>query len=339
MRLGISEGNQRISEPASRFARVLLVLSLLPITLAVLLAACGDDDETSGGSDKLNVMTTLPLFADFAREIGGDRVEITSLVPTGADPHTWEPAPSDVQRVAEADIAFANGLDLEPSAIEVMETNLPDNTELVVVGEEVARAGAELVASQEEEGEEHQGEEPSEFEGMNPHLWLGIDNAKEYARVVRDGLSEADVDGADEYDRNYEAFLAELDEVDAYVREKTDPIQGSNRKLITTHDAFSYFADYFGFEVLSFVAESPGQEPSPEDVANLARDIEGEGVPAVFAEPQIEGEGEILEQAANDAGVQVCTLYSDSLDDTVTSYIELMRFNADELARCLGGEV
>jgi manganese/iron transport system substrate-binding protein len=329
-------GISRFADREGVSRRVPLPISAA-IAVALLVSGCGDDDETTGGGGAtLNVVTSLPLFADFAREVGGDRVEVTSLVPTGADPHTWEPAPSDVQRVAEADLAFANGLDLEPAAIEVIETNLPDSAELVVVGEEVARAGAELVASQEEEGEEHEGEEPSEFEGMNPHLWLNVENAREYARVVRDGLSAADVDGADEYDRNYEAYLAELDEVDGYVREKTDPIPGSNRKLVTTHDAFSYFADYFGFEVLSFVAASPGQEPSPEDVANLSRDIEAEGVPAVFAEPQIEGEGEILEQAANDADVEVCTLYSDSLDDRVTSYIELMRFDADELARCLG---
>jgi manganese/iron transport system substrate-binding protein len=336
MRLSIRAANEQTDRPANRFRRALVGVFALPLVLAVLATGCGDDESATGDSGTISVVTTLPLFADFVREIGGDRVEVASLVPTGADPHTWEPAPSDVQRVAEADLAFANGLDLEPAAIDVIETNLPDSAQLVVVGEEVARAGAELVASQEEEGEEHQGEEPSEFEGMNPHLWLNIENAREYARVIRDALAEADVDGADAYDRDYEAFLVELDEVDGYVREKTDAIPGSNRKLITTHDAFSYFADYFGFEVLSFVAESPGQEPSPEDVANLARDIEREGVPAVFTEPQIEGEGEILEQAANDAGVEVCTLYSDSLDDRVTSYIELMRFDADELARCLG---
>jgi manganese/iron transport system substrate-binding protein len=336
MRRSISAANRQTNKRAGGLGLSLLALWLLPVLLGVLAVACGDDEPSSGGSDKLSVVTTLPLFADFVQEIGGDRVEVTSLVPTGADPHTWEPAPDDVRRVAAADLAFANGLDLEPAAIEVIETNLPDSAELVVVGEEVARAGAELVASQEEEGEEHQGEEPSEFEGKNPHLWLSIENAEVYARVIRDALSEADADVADAYDRNYEEFLAELDEVDGYVRDKVDAIPGSNRKLVTTHDAFGYFADYFGFEVLSFVAESPGQEPSPEDVANLARDIEGEGVPAVFVEPQIEGEGEILEQAANDAGVEICTLYSDSLDDRVESYIELMRFDADELVRCLG---
>jgi len=86
------------------------------------------------------------------------------------------------------------------------------------------------------------------------------------------------------------------------------------------------------------VSESPGQEPSPQDIADLREVIEREGVPAVFTEPQISAESEILKQAAEDAGVQVCTLYSDSLDDRVTTYIEMMRFNADELVRCLGGD-
>ena len=335
MRLSISAANQQTSKPANRAGPIPFVVSLLA-ALALSAVACGDDDAGSSGAGKIQVVTTLPLFADFVREIGGDRVEVTSLVPTGADPHTWEPVPSDVKRVAEADIAFANGLGLEPAAINVIEANLPDGAELVAVGEEAARGGAALVGSQEEG--QHEGEEPSRFEEMNPHLWLGIENVKLYALVFRDGLSEADLDAADAYDRNYEAFLTNVDEVDGYVREKTDSIGGSNRKLVTTHDAFSYFADYFGFEVVSFVAEGPGQEPSPEDVANLARAIDREGVPAVFVEPQIGGEGDILRQAAEDAGVDVCTLYSDSLDDRVTSYIELMRFNADELARCLGDE-
>jgi len=338
MRLGINGTNGQTDKRTNGFGRGRLAICLVLIVFALLAIACGDDENATSDAGKVSVVTTLPLFADFVRQLGGDRVEVTSLVPTGADPHTWEPAPRDVQRVTQADIAFANGLDLEPAAVDVIETNLSGNVDLIVVGEDVARAGADLVASQVEEGEEHEGEAPSEFEGINPHLWLSIENAKEYARVIRDALSETDVDAADAYDRNYEAFLTELDDVDGYVREKSNTIPGANRKLVTTHDAFSYFADYVGFEVLSFVAESPGQEPSPEDVANLARAIEREGVPAVFVEPQIGSEGEILQRAAEDAGVEVCTLYSDSLDDRVASYIELMRFNADELARCLGEE-
>jgi len=328
--------NQQTGQPANSFvARGALAIAAASILLGAITGACGGGNDASSDDGRIKVVTTLPLFADLVRQVGGDRVEVTSLVPAGADPHTWEPAPSDVQRVAEADIAFANGLDLGPAAINVIDANLSDEAELIAVGEETARMGVELVTSQEDE--EHAGEQPDDFEGANPHLWLNIENAELYARVIRDALSDVGSGDVDEFDRNYEAYLNDLSELDAYVRQRTNSIGGSQRKLVTTHDAFGYFADYFRFDVVSFVARSPGQEPSPADVANLARAIEREGVPAVFVEPQISAESEILRQAAEDAGVEVCTLYSDSLDDKVTSYIGLMRFNADELARCLGG--
>ena len=338
LRLGIRTTRQQSGKAANSFvARGALAIGATSMLLGATTGACGGGNDALSDDGRIKVVTTLPLFADFVRQIGGDSVEVTSLVPAGADPHTWEPAPSDIQRVAEADIAFANGLDLEPEAINVIDANLPDRVELVALGEETARTGVTLVSSQEED-EESEDEQPSEFEGANPHLWLNMENAELYARVIRDALSDVGSGDVDEFDRNYEAYLNDLSEMDAYVRQRTNSIGSSQRKLVTTHDAFGYFADYFRFEVVSFVADSPGQEPSPADVANLARAIEREGVPAVFVEPQISAESEILRQAAEDAGVQVCTLYSDSLDDKVTSYIELMHFNADELARCLGGD-
>jgi ABC-type Zn uptake system ZnuABC Zn-binding protein ZnuA len=103
------------------------------LSLALIAGACGDSD--GGDPGTVQVVTTLPLFADFVREIGGDRVEVSSLVPTGADPHTFEPSPSDVKKVAQADIAFANGLDLEPAAEKLIEANLPDGAPFVKLGE------------------------------------------------------------------------------------------------------------------------------------------------------------------------------------------------------------
>ncbi len=133
-------------------------------------------------------------------------------------------------------------------------------------------------------------------------------------------------------------YLDAIETAQADAAMSIESVPAGNRKLVTTHDAFGRFASAFDLEIVAVVVGSPGQEPSPEDVANLTRAIEDQGVPAVFREPQIDAEGRILEQAAKDAGVRVCTLYSDSLDDKVTSYIEMMRFNADEIARCLGGD-
>ena len=294
-------------------------------------AACGGNDD-GDDSGKVQVVTTLPLFADFVREVGGDRVEVTSLVPAGADPHTFEPSPSDVKKVAQADIAFANGLGLEPSATRLIEANLPDGAPFVKLGEEALKesTGASLGYS-------------------DPHLWMDPTLGREYARAVMISLNALDADHASTYKDNMTRYGEEFNSLRSILHEAIAAVPADRRKLVTTHDAFTHLADSLRdrdpvsgavveFEIVAVVVESPGQEPSPEDVANLTRAIEDQGVPAVFREPQIDAEGRILEQAAEDAGVQVCTLYSDSLDDKVTSYIEMMRFNADEIARCLGGE-
>ena len=285
----------------------------MPALLLCLAAACGGSGGGSGVG-KVQVVTTLPLLADLVRNVGGDRVEVTALLPSGSDPHTFEPAPRDVQKVEGAQIAFANGLDLEPGALRLLEANLPQGAPLVKLGDEVA-------------GET----------GVNPHLWLDMDKARQYLRLVRENLAKVDPGGDAKYQQNLEAYQKQLDETERYVGEKIDSIPQANRKLVTTHDAFDYLARYLGLQVVAFVARGPGQEPSPEDVANLSRAIKSEGIPAVFVEPQTGAESRVLEQAADDAGVAVCTLYSDSLDDKVRSYVELMRFDADELARCLGG--
>ncbi len=289
-------------------------LAVLALTAALLLAACGGSDDGADGG-KVRVVTTLPLFAGFVREVGGDRVDVSALLPSGADPHTFEPAPRDVQRVAEADLVFANGLGLEAAALKIIEANV-DEDSIVLLGETSGLTGVE---------------------GGDPHLWMDPANGREYAGAVRDALKRADPVGAATYEGGHEQFVKEIEGAEAYVREEIASIPEGSRKLVTTHDAFGYFARAFGLEVVAFVAAGPGQEASPADVGDLARAIEREGVPAVFTEPQIGSEGKVLQQAAADAGVQVCSLYSDSLDDRVTSYVELLRFNADELSRCLGG--
>lgn len=313
-----------------------LRLGIIPLLLGIFVASCGGD-ESGGNGEKIRVITTLPLFADFVREIGGDRVEVTSLVPLGADPHTFEPSPRDVEAITKADIAYANGLDLEPSLIRLLEPNLSGGASLILLGEAAVDAGAAT-----REGGEHKDEgqgEPSSEQGgpsVDPHMWMDPANAALYVAAIRDGLSEIDPDRSASYAKSYANYTGDIDEVGNYVSSETEVVPDDLRKLVTTHDAFGYFAQAFGFEVVEFVAESPGGDPSPEDIAKIAAVLEGQGVPAVFVEPQVHEEGQILEQAADDAGVEVCVLYSDSLDDTVTSYIELMRFNADELARCLG---
>jgi|RhiMetdeSRZDD1v2_1073273.scaffolds.fasta_scaffold349615_2 ABC-type Zn uptake system ZnuABC Zn-binding protein ZnuA len=299
-------------------------LAFIALLLAVSCAAsCGGDGGAESSDGKIKVVTSLPLFADFVRNIGGDRVEVTSILPLGADPHTFEPSPRDVEPITKADIAFANGLDLEPALIGVLEANLSGGAKLVKLGEQVKAAPP------------YSDFDPA-IADTDPHLWMDYRLGTKYGNIIMTELNFLDVPGAASYKENYERYLEEIMQLGTYFREKTTPIAPEKRKLVTAHEAFDWFARSIGFEAVGAVAESPGKEPSPNEVAELTASIEEQKIPAVFSEPQAGEENRILKQAAKDAGVQVCTLYSDSLDDNVSSYIKMMQFNANELERCLG---
>ena len=318
----------------SRIAPLLVLLAL-----AVSLSACDSGDggtgpADGGGDSRLTVVTSLGVFADMVEQIGGGRADVTALFPAGADPHTYEPKPRDVQKIIEADVVFVNGLSLEPGTIKLIDANLPAGTPLVRLAEVAADEGRVALRQFGEQG--HLAAEEEETGEEDPHLWLSVDNAREYARTIRDALSKTDPDGAATYESNFEDYEARLDDLDAYAKEAVSAVPQGRRSLVTTHDAFGYMAGYLGFEVAAVVAVSPEQDPSADDIARLQRAIEEASVPAVFAEPQIGPESQILGQIAADVGVAVCTLYSDALDDRAPTYVEMMRFNADELVRCLG---
>jgi ABC-type Zn uptake system ZnuABC Zn-binding protein ZnuA len=299
--------------------RPFLLLTGLLIVVAGVATACGGDGEeeaAGGGGDGIKVVTSIELFADLIRPVAGDRAQVTALVPSSADPHTYEPVPSQVVDISKADLVLLNGLGFEETLADVIENNVGGVPVVEMSG------GLPVIgASNEGTG--------------NPHLWLNVRNAMYYVEVVRDSLIQVDPEGEEAYTANAQAYLAELEDLDREVESSVDSIPAERRKLVTSHDAFPYLAELYGLELVGVVLRSPGQEPSAGDVADLARTIAAENVPAVFAEPQFNAR--VLELAAEDADVEVCTLYSDAFDDQVHSYVELMRQNASELVRCLGG--
>ncbi|WBB63381.1 anchored repeat ABC transporter, substrate-binding protein [Streptomyces sp. WMMC500] len=172
---------------------------------------------------------------------------------------------------------------------------------------------------------------------IDPHLWQDVQNAKAYAQLIRDTLKKADPQGADAYDAGSRAYARELDDLDRYVGDQIGRIPAERRQLITTHDAFGYLADAYGMTVAGFVVPNPAQEPSADDVEKLTRTINNLGVPAVFMEPNLVRRASVLTQVAEDQGVEVCKLYGDAFDENTRHYTDMMRHNADELRRCLGG--
>lgn len=304
-----------------------MLFAALAIGIVALLGVCGGGD-SSNDQPRIKVVTTLPLFADFVREVGGDRVEVTSLIPIGVNPDSWQPAPGDAERVAEADIAFANGHDFEPAAMRLLQAGLRPGVPLVQIAgddEELEKAGAEIFHGI--EGQAHQ-----------PVLWMSIQNGKAYAYFIRNQLTRIDPAGEEEYVRNAESYFERVDETERYAFDRLDSIPPENKKLITPDNSLEYFGSYYAIELTAQLSLFPGQQLTHEDIARITNTIRERGVMAVFAQPYASDESEMLRQAAEAAGVPVCTLYSDSLDDEVSSYIDLIRFDADELARCFGGE-
>ncbi len=284
-----------------------LVLGAL-LLAAFVAAACGSD-ASENRNGRLRVVTSLELLADLVRQVGGDRVEVNSLLPSGADPHTYELTPRRVGDIAGADLVFANGLGLEGNVLDVIDEN----------------AGGPVVELA----------EGLETLNDNPHLWLDARNAMRYVETIRDALIEQDAAGRDEYEANTDAYLEDLGSLDRDLEAALQAIPPERRKLVTFHDAFPYLARRYGLEVVAVAVPSPGQEPSARDVAELTETLRSEAVPAVFKEPQFNAR--VLELAADETGVRVLDLLSDAYAEDVDSYLDLMRFNLRQLQEGLDG--
>ena len=295
---------------------LLVILTALLLAVAALAAACGGKEEEKTPKAGPKVVTSIELFADLIRPVAGDRAQVTALVPASADPHTYEPLPSKVVDISKADLVLINGLSFEETLLNVIKNNVKGGVPVI----EMSAGLPVLDASDEGTG--------------NPHLWLNIRNAMHYVEVARDALIQVDPAGEAEYGANAQAYLAELEDLDRQVEESIASIPAERRKLVTFHDAFPYLAERYGLKMVAAVVRSPGQEPSAAKVADLTKQIESENVPAVFKEPQISAR--VLELAAEDADVEVCSLYSDAFGDGVDSYVKLMQYDASELVRCLG---
>ena len=278
------------------------------LLLLLLASACAGREREPDG--RLRVVTSLEIFADMARNVGGERVEVTALLPSGADPHTFELSPGRVAEIAEADLVFVNGLGLEGNLRDAVDEN---------AGGPVVELSAGLPALD-----------------SNPHLWLDPRLAARYVERIRDALVEQDPAGRLAYEARTEAYLEQLGKLDQEYAGAVEAIAPERRKLVTFHDAFRYLATRYGLEIVAVVVPSPGQEPSVRDVADLTETLRSGSVPAVFKEPQFNAE--VLEQAAGEAGVRVLDLLSDAYAEEVDSYLELMRFDLRQLQEGLGGD-
>lgn len=302
-------------------SRLASILSLLVVVLAVLLGGCKPPREEA---ERHRVVATTTMLADLARAIGGDRIEVTSIMKPGGDPHTYQPVPSDSQTVARSRLVLVNGLALE-GWIEDLVRNAGGKPTIVT-----ASRGIEPL------------DDPGYPGNPDPHIWFSIPLWKQVAQNVRDALIEADPEGEQHYRERAEAYLAELEALDAWVREQIASLPPERRHLVTSHDAFQYLGRTYGIEVRAIQGISTTAEASAAEMRQIVDHVRTHRIPAVFIETSVNPR--LIEQVQAETGARIGgTLYSDSLGPAgsdAATYVGMIRHNISTLVTALGtGEV
>jgi len=289
------------------------------LAIAVAIAGCGGTAGSTPGAT-LTVVTTSSVFADMIENVGGVHVTVTALVPHHADVHTFQPSPADVRAVAGARLLVMNGLGLDDWLRATIVNAAAAGTPLVELGPGLP--GVELLP----------GEEPGT---QNPHLWMSVPYAAGYVTEIEHALAAADPANAGVYQQAADTYLGRLDALDARIRAKIATISPPDRRLVTFHDAFPYFAREYGLEIVGVAVEAPGQDPSAAEIAALIGAIKAAHVKAIFSEDQFPTK--LVDQLAAATGATVVSnLYDDSLGDPpVTSYEALMDWDVDQLVAAL----
>jgi manganese/iron transport system substrate-binding protein len=306
----------------------------LALAIVSIASACSSNGGSSKSSDdgRVRVVTTVSPITNIVQNIGGEAVSVTGIVPEGTNSHTFEPAPSDAALMEDADIVFMNGLHLEEPTRELADANLVDDAPLVQLGDMTIGPEEYIFDAS----------FPAEGGDPNPHLWTNPLYALRYAAIVKDELSALEPGEAPTFRRNYEAFAARIGELDALVREVTASVPPENRKLLTYHDSFPYFAREYGWQIVGAVQPSDFADPTPQEVASLIDQIEAEGIPAIFGSEVFASP--VLEQIAAETGARyVDDLRDDDLPGEVGgpahSYFGLMVFDYVTFMSALGGDV
>jgi ABC-type Zn uptake system ZnuABC Zn-binding protein ZnuA len=333
------------------FCTALIVIILLAFLLTV---------PASAQNQTLKIVTSTSIIADVARSIGGDLVNVVSLIPLDSDVHAYQPTPADTALVAQADVVLVNGAGLETFLGGLLENAARKEPVVVSNGIEILPFGGS--GHKEESEEVHhddahtgilgvdaacevqavahgEGEEAHEHESCDPHVWTDPKNVMIWAENIAEAFASADPAHTETYHANATAYIEQLAALDNEITEILSTIPEERRILVTNHEFFGYFAHAYGFEVVGTII--PGgstlTEPDPQQIASLVTLVRAEGVPAIFAE--ISANSRLAEVIASETGINVVTtLYSDSLsaaDGPASTYIDYLRYNARVIAEAL----
>ena len=289
--------------------------NVITLVLSVMLGSAAYAD------DKVPVVASFSILGDIVQEIGGERVTVSTLVGANADAHVFQPAPQDAKRVAEAKLVVTNGLGFEGWIDRLIKAS--GRKPMVVV----ASKGINPIKSKDDHG----------HGGLDPHAWQDVGNVKRYAATIAAALAKIDPEGADDYARREAAYQAKLDALDAEIKASIAAIPVERRKLITSHDAFGYFAKAYGMTMIAPQGVSTETEASAKDVAKIIRQTKAEKIPAMFLENVTDPR--LIEQISRETDIKIGgKLYSDALsapDGLAGSYIAMMENNIREMKKAL----
>ena len=302
------------------------------LATSLLASGCGGESPAARGSvGKLEIATTVAPITSLVAQIGGDRVRITGVVPEGTNSHTFEPKPSVAELLSGADVLFINGLGLEEPTKDLAEDNMQRGGEIVELGtRSIPRSRYAYDFSF-----------PKSAGKPNPHLWTAPRYARAYARVVRDTLTRRDRPNSAYYAANFERLSAEISKLDGAMRASFATIPRAERKLLTYHDAYAYFARDYGWDVIGAIQVSDFEDPTPKEVAALIDQIKTAKVPAIFGSEVFASP--VLEQIGKEAGVRyVDVLRDDDLPgkpgEREHSWQGLMHFDYVAMTEAMGGD-
>jgi zinc/manganese transport system substrate-binding protein len=276
-------------------------------------------------ANKIKAVATFSILGDMVRNVGGDRLDVTTLVGPNGDTHVYSPTPGDARKLAAADVVFVNGLGLEGWVTRLV-TASGTKAPMVLVTKGITPRHM-------------QDEDKRGPPAIDPHAWQSVADVEIYVANIRDGLVAIDPAGKAAYDANAAAYLAKLDELEKEVKAAIDSIPADRRKIITTHDAFGYFGAAYGIAFIAPEGVSTEAEPSAKDVAKIITQIRKQKIPAVFLENI--SDPRLMDQIARETSAIVGgTLYSDALsesDGPAATYIDMMRHNVREFTKALVG--
>ena len=281
-----------------------------------VLGGCGSVGDSETGARRL-VLTGTSYLADIAQNVAGSRLQVTSIVPPGVDPHSFEPTPRDAAEVARCDLFIINTPGFEP----VIDNLIKNGGR---AGRVVVDAGAGLLGRDGGSGQ------------VDPHFWLDPTKVVTYVTNIRDGLAALDPAGAEEYRTNAETYVRKLLQLDSWIAEQVATIPAPRRLLVTNHESFGYFADRYGFRIVGTVFETMGAEgtPSARQLTDLVAKIRATGAPAIFLETG--SAPELAVQVARETGAKVVAdLYTHSLGQGASTYLDMMRWNVNKIVQAL----